>query len=57
MVPGAPHFLNMTHAGVIQDPVEKFLAELGLSMEDVGEDIANDMDDGNTFNMGGERLL
>ena len=36
VIPGAPHFLNLTSVEAIQDPIERFLADVGLSREDAG---------------------
>lgn len=38
VVPGAPHFLNITNPEAIVNPIEKFLADVGLTQEEAGLD-------------------
>ncbi|KAI9008552.1 Alpha/Beta hydrolase protein [Hyaloraphidium curvatum] len=51
VVPGAPHFLNITNAEALVDPIEKFLADVGLTPEEAGIDTTAGTYDPSTFNM------
>lgn len=48
VIPGAPHFLNITNADAIRDPIDKFLSDVGLTKEEAG--ITDDYDP-DAFNM------